>query len=122
MEAELEQPSPRKFVNGMPVYLSRKFGLPKKFGKVVLSDFGSAVRGDEIRTHDAQPDVYRSPEVMLKTTWSYPVDIWNVGVMESFINNYVLLTNIIRFGISSRESTCSLAMILMAAVTRQEPI
>ncbi|KAJ5941708.1 protein kinase domain protein [Penicillium verrucosum] len=32
----------------------------------VLSDFGSAVRGDE-RNHDVQPNVYRLPEVMLKT-------------------------------------------------------
>ena len=47
----------------------------------MLSDFGSAVQGDERRNHDAQPNVYRSPEVMLKTDWSYPVDIWNVGVM-----------------------------------------
>ena len=47
----------------------------------MLSDFGSAVRGDETRVHNAQPNVYRSPEVMLKAKWSYPVDIWNVGVM-----------------------------------------
>ncbi|KAJ6114429.1 protein kinase domain protein [Penicillium sp. IBT 16267x] len=80
-QAELKNPSPRKIVNGMPVYASRRFALPKRFGRAVLSDFGSAVRGDEKRNHDAQPNVYRSPEVMLKTDWSYPVDIWNVGVM-----------------------------------------
>ncbi|KAK2811370.1 hypothetical protein FQN50_002247 [Emmonsiellopsis sp. PD_5] len=78
---EMENPSPRKFINGIPVYASRRFGLPKTFGQVVLSDFGSAVRGDEKRNHDAQPNVYRSPEVMLKTEWSYPIDVWNVGVM-----------------------------------------
>ncbi len=80
-KAELETPSPRKLVNGVPVYMSRQFQLPKQFGGVVLSDFGSAVRGDQKRNHDAQPNVYRSPEVMLKAEWSYPVDIWNVGVM-----------------------------------------
>ncbi|EZF32053.1 CMGC/SRPK protein kinase [Trichophyton interdigitale MR816] len=79
--AEMENPSPRKFIDGIPVYMSRRFGLPKTFGRAVLGDFGSAVRGDEKRNHDAQPNVYRSPEVMLKTDWSYPVDIWNVGVM-----------------------------------------
>ena len=31
--------------------------------------------------HDAQPNVYRSLEVMLKVEWSYAIDIWNVGVM-----------------------------------------
>ncbi|KAK3898967.1 kinase-like domain-containing protein [Staphylotrichum tortipilum] len=33
------------------------------------------------RNHDAQPDVYRSPEVMMQAPWSYSVDIWNVGAM-----------------------------------------
>lgn len=80
-KAELETPSPRKFVDGATVYASRRFDLPDDFGDVVLSDFGAAVRGDEKRNHDAQPNVYRSPEVMLMTEWSYPVDIWNVGVM-----------------------------------------
>lgn len=82
-QSEIEFPSPRKFVNGAPIYVSRRFDRPKKFGDVVLSDFGSAVRGDQKRNHDAQPNVYRSPEVMLKVEWSYPVDIWNVGVMVS---------------------------------------
>ncbi|KAM0418628.1 hypothetical protein ACHAPT_012431 [Fusarium lateritium] len=80
-KAELETPSARKFVNGATVYASRRFDLPDDFGDVVLGDFGAAVRGDEKRNHDAQPNVYRSPEVMLMTEWSYPVDIWNVGVM-----------------------------------------
>lgn len=87
-KAEMDSPSPRKFVNSAPIYASRRFKLPKIFGRAVLSDFGSAVRGDEKQDHDAQPNVYRSPEVMLMTEWSYPVDIWNVGVMVC----YVLLT------------------------------
>ncbi|OBT64272.1 hypothetical protein VE03_06818 [Pseudogymnoascus sp. 23342-1-I1] len=80
-KAEMDDPSPRKFINDAPVYASRRLELPRKFGNAVLSDFGSAVRGDEKRNHDAQPNVYRSPEVMLKTQWSYPVDIWNVGAV-----------------------------------------
>ncbi|PWY74149.1 protein kinase [Aspergillus eucalypticola CBS 122712] len=80
-KAEMDNPSPRKFVNGAPVYASRRFELPKIFRRAVLSDFGSAVRGDEKQDHDVQPNVYRSPEVMLMTKWSYPVDIWNVGVV-----------------------------------------
>lgn len=82
--SELESPSPRKLVDGKPVYASRRFDRPKRSGDVVLGDFGAAVRGDERRNHDAQPNVYRSPEVMLKTEWSYPVDIWNVGVMVRY--------------------------------------
>ncbi|KAK4133834.1 CMGC protein kinase [Trichocladium antarcticum] len=80
-QAEIDHPSPRKVVNGATIFASRGFERPKKFGDVVLSDFGSAVKGDQKRNHDAQPDVYRSPEVMLETEWSYPIDIWNVGVM-----------------------------------------
>ncbi|KAM0325025.1 hypothetical protein ACHAQA_007561 [Verticillium albo-atrum] len=80
-QSEMDDPSPRKLVDGTPIYASRQFGRPKKFGDVVLGDFGAAFRGDQKRNHDAQPNVYRSPEVMLKTEWSYPVDIWNVGVM-----------------------------------------
>ncbi|OTA94876.1 hypothetical protein M434DRAFT_394248 [Hypoxylon sp. CO27-5] len=79
--AELETPTPRKIIGDNTIYLSRQFELPKIFGNVLLSDFGAAVSGDEKRNHDAQPNVYRSPEVMLKIEWSYPVDIWNVGVM-----------------------------------------
>lgn len=81
INAELEQPSPRKTVNNATVYLSRQFGTPKVFGRAVLGDLGEAVDGDTKRRHNAQPDVYRSPEVMLQAEWSYPADIWNVGVM-----------------------------------------
>jgi hypothetical protein len=49
----------------------------------VLCDFGSAVCGDKPQVHDAQPDVYRCPEVLLRTEWSNPADIWNVGAMVS---------------------------------------
>ncbi|KAI9368649.1 kinase-like domain-containing protein [Aspergillus egyptiacus] len=80
-QAEMKNPSPRKIVNGLPVYASRRFDLPKVFGRAVLSDFGSAVHGDERRNHDAQPNIYRLPEVMLKTDWSYPVNIWNISIM-----------------------------------------
>jgi hypothetical protein len=57
--AEMEHPSPRKVVNGVTVYASRQLEVPKVFGDSVLSDFGSAVRGDENRNHNAGPQVYR---------------------------------------------------------------
>lgn len=50
-------------------------------GRLVLGDFGTAVNGDQVWTVDAQPEVFRSPEVMLKMKWAYPIDIWNVGCM-----------------------------------------
>lgn len=84
-QAELTTSSARKSVGDAIIYASRPFGLPKRFGGPVLSDFGAAVRADLKRNHDAQPAVYRSPEVMLEAEWSYPVDIWNVGAMVCVI-------------------------------------
>jgi hypothetical protein len=81
VDAEIKSPSPRKVVDGKPIYATRQLGLPKEYGRVVLGDFGSAVRGDKPQIHNAQPDVYRCPEVMLKTEWGCPADIWNVGAM-----------------------------------------
>lgn len=88
-KAELEAPSPRKFTDGTPVYLSRRFERPRKYGDAVLGDFGSAVRGDVKRNHDAQPNVYRSPEVMLRwsgaTRWIYgTLALWSVRSLPTY--------------------------------------
>lgn len=79
----MRSPSPRKFVNGVPLYASRRFGKPKTFGRVVLGDFGAAVDGEVQRCHSAQPNIYKAPELLVRADWSYPVDIWNVGVLVS---------------------------------------
>ncbi|EFR01118.1 CMGC/DYRK protein kinase [Nannizzia gypsea CBS 118893] len=81
VKEEMETPSPRKYVDGAPVYMSIRFGLPNDWGVIVLSDFGEVVDGDVKRNHYAQPSMYRSPEVILQVAWSYPADIWNVGAM-----------------------------------------
>ncbi|KAG5914186.1 hypothetical protein E4U61_006019 [Claviceps capensis] len=80
---DLENPCPRKEVDGRTIYLSRKLGIPKQVGDPVLCDLGSALRlGHGItRREDIQPDIYRAPEVILGIPWSYSVDIWNVGCM-----------------------------------------
>ncbi|GLI73266.1 hypothetical protein PoHVEF18_001481 [Penicillium ochrochloron] len=80
-QAEMQNPSRRKIVNDMPVYASRRFDRQMLHGHAVLGDVDSAVSGEKTWNHDVQPNVYRSPEVMLGTGWSYPIDIWNVGVM-----------------------------------------
>ena len=65
--------------------MSRELGKPKYFGAPVLCDLGSAVQLDDGAEHreDIQPNVYRAPEVILDITWTYSVDIWNVGCMVS---------------------------------------
>lgn len=131
-KAELTDPSPRKYVGDVTVYASRAFDLPQKFGDPVLSDFGSAVCGDLKRNHDAQPAIYRSPEVMLRAEWSYPVDIWNVGAMvrtyQSSLCSPALKTwrmakywVTIRYGMFSKVDTFSTAMIPTARATPRAP-
>lgn len=76
---ELQNPCPRKEVDGRIIYTSRELRMPKILGAPILCDFGSAVMGDEQHLEDIQPDIYRAPEVILQVPWSYSVDIWNVG-------------------------------------------
>ncbi|EKM75278.1 hypothetical protein AGABI1DRAFT_123298 [Agaricus bisporus var. burnettii JB137-S8] len=82
-QAELENPTPRKEINGRIIYLSHTLENPTalRYGLPVLCDFGSAAWGEEEHKEDVQSDVYRSPEVILKVPWSYEIDIWNVGCM-----------------------------------------
>ncbi|KAI4174630.1 MAG: hypothetical protein LQ343_002203 [Gyalolechia ehrenbergii] len=86
VEAEQERPSPRKEAQGYIIYASRAFDSPsgKSIGEPVLSDFGSAVFGDVEHDEDVQPNVYRAPEVCLQASWSYSIDIWNVGCLDLF--------------------------------------
>ncbi|KAJ5333044.1 protein kinase domain protein [Penicillium brevicompactum] len=85
VQDEVKKPSPRKITGDRIIYLSRLLDPPKQFGRALLCDFGSAVQGEEERNHNAQPEIYRSPEVMLMANWSYPADIWNLGVMIWFL-------------------------------------
>ncbi|OKL62683.1 hypothetical protein UA08_01348 [Talaromyces atroroseus] len=78
---ELHDPSPRKELDGRTVYVSRELRMLNWLDAPVLCDFGSAVFGDEEHSEDVQPDMYRSPEVILEIPWTYSADIWNVGCM-----------------------------------------
>jgi serine/threonine-protein kinase SRPK3 len=83
-QEELQEPCPRKELNGRTIYLSRELGIPEDIGAPVLCDLGSAIRldGGE-RREDIQPNIYRAPEILLDIPWTYSVDIWNVGCMVS---------------------------------------
>ncbi|KAF9494712.1 hypothetical protein BDN71DRAFT_1507390 [Pleurotus eryngii] len=63
------------------IYPSRGLEKPKTIGAPVLCDFGSAAWGEEQNEFFVQPDVYRSPEVILKSPWSYSNYAWNVACM-----------------------------------------
>ncbi|KAG6197735.1 hypothetical protein E4U50_007833 [Claviceps purpurea] len=82
-QEELNNPCPRKELEGRTVHQSRELNQAKNFDALVLCDFGSAMRLDDgiARREDIQPDVYRAPEVVLGIPWTSSVDIWNVGCM-----------------------------------------
>ena len=96
---EIKSPSPRKILPDRTIYLSRNdFGHPKSMpGRPKISDFDNAVQvtsSQKTFSHSIQPNCYRAPEVILGAHWSYPVDIWNLGVMvHIFSLLYFLILN-----------------------------
>lgn len=80
---ELESPVARKIVTPNQAIYNRRF-LPPKGGPLLLSDFSEARIGPGPHTGNAMPTLYRAPEILLCTGWSYPIDIWCVGLTVSF--------------------------------------
>ncbi|KAJ0417398.1 kinase-like domain-containing protein [Aspergillus carlsbadensis] len=78
-EAEVTDPSPRKVLKDRTIYKTLSFfprgGLP------LLADFGEARMGDKEYTDDIMPNAYRAPEVILRSSWGYKVDIWSVAMV-----------------------------------------
>ncbi|EAW21468.1 uncharacterized protein NFIA_066320 [Aspergillus fischeri NRRL 181] len=60
------------------IYVSLELRMPREWGAPVLCDFGSAVSGGIDHSEDIQPNIYRSPEVILEVPWTYSIDIWNI--------------------------------------------
>lgn len=88
VQDETDEPSPQKFEDHRAIYLSRQFGnFSSPPGRPKIADFGLAVRGEVARPHHhpIQPDLFQAPEVILKAGWTYSADIWNLGVMVSFL-------------------------------------
>lgn len=78
-EKESTSPVPRKPVSSSrTIYLSRL--MRPKEGPMLLSDFGEARIGPGPHGGDIMPLEYRAPETLLYVGWSYPVDIWSVGL------------------------------------------
>lgn len=80
-EQELTDPSSRKVLDDLIIYVSRDLKPPKVWGAPVLCDFGSAMLGDVPHTEDIQPDIYRAPGIALEIPSPYETDIWNAGCM-----------------------------------------
>lgn len=95
VRAELQSPSARKVVgkSSVPVYRSRIFPMTEPdankaaacYYPAVLGDLQSAENGNVVNEDLVQPVCYRAPEVNFGMVWSYPVDIWNLGVLVSLL-------------------------------------
>ncbi|KAI1957523.1 hypothetical protein LOZ58_005607 [Ophidiomyces ophidiicola] len=79
-EQEVKKPSARKVLKDRTIYTSSR-NFPGSSGLPLLTDFGEARFGTEENSEDIMPGVYRAPEVILKTSWDYSVDIWNVAMV-----------------------------------------
>ncbi|POR38204.1 Kinase domain-containing protein [Tolypocladium paradoxum] len=87
VQGQAAHPMARKVVGDHVVYrCHNNFGdiagrpaLKKMYPKI--TDFGLAQPADRPLLHPIQPDHCHAPEVLLGTSWSYPADIWNFGIM-----------------------------------------
>ncbi|KAL3463738.1 kinase-like protein [Aspergillus heterothallicus] len=80
-EYELTFPVPRKQISDTrTIYHSR--AMRPNGGPMLLSDFGEARIGPGPHGGDIMPLEYRAPETLLYVAWSYPVDIWSVGLTD----------------------------------------
>lgn len=67
----------------MPVYESR---VPPSDdgGDPILTDFGQMRFAEEAGNNEwCMPDLYRAPEVLLKLPFSFPINVWSIGIMVS---------------------------------------
>ncbi|KAL0959526.1 hypothetical protein HGRIS_011239 [Hohenbuehelia grisea] len=86
-QVELEaMPSDRKIDGSRVIYASSSIMFPtgdvrSLLGLPVLIDYGEARFGQDNYMDRIQPYMYQAPEVISDIPWSYPADIWNVGVM-----------------------------------------
>ncbi|KAI6754037.1 hypothetical protein HG530_013213 [Fusarium avenaceum] len=79
VDSEFKSPVTRKQISkDRTIYLSRL--MRPKPGPMLLSDFGEARTGPGPHAGDIMPIQYRAPETIMCIAWSYPVDIWSVGL------------------------------------------
>jgi hypothetical protein len=88
---------------------------------MLLSDFGEARIGQGPHGGDIMPLEYQAPETLLYAGWSFPVDIWSVGltVGVASINSDQLLTvffKTTRLGTSLSRRNSSLCRMMTGIV------
>ena len=87
VQREMDTPSARKAPDnhGRIIYQScSDFGAAPTdeiIRSAKITDLGLAEWGDEENNKPIQSNAFTAPEVLLTAGWSYPADIWNLGVM-----------------------------------------
>ncbi|KAK3072464.1 hypothetical protein LTR53_006750 [Teratosphaeriaceae sp. CCFEE 6253] len=87
-EAESRHPDIPILDGEYPVYQSRE-APTLAIGYPHLTNFGTARSAGPINTGWCMPDLYRAPEILLGVTWSFPVDVWSIGVTLLEGKNFV---------------------------------
>lgn len=86
VELQAKNPPARKQLDhGRIIYESRSnFGAAptdEVIKSAKITDIGLAEWGDQENNKPIQSNAFTAPEVLLTAGWSYPADIWNLGVM-----------------------------------------
>ncbi|EGD85586.1 CMGC/SRPK protein kinase [Trichophyton rubrum D6] len=81
-EAETDyQPCPRKVLDDRTIYVSRR--VPFSSRLPIITDFGEVRLRDEAHIgEDIMPDVYRAPEIILRSERDIWVGIWSVAMVS----------------------------------------
>jgi hypothetical protein len=86
--AQVDSPIHRKVISEeRTIYASRPFRQPHEhaYGLPVLCDFGESRIGGSHAYAEIQPEVYKSPEILMQMDWGHPADIWNAACVVSLI-------------------------------------
>ncbi|KAK5994312.1 hypothetical protein PT974_04785 [Cladobotryum mycophilum] len=81
-QEELSNPVPRNNYLTARYIFSR--GTKPVFRPMLLADFGETRLGPGPHGGDIMPIMYRAPEVILLIQWSFPVDIWSIGLTNAW--------------------------------------
>jgi serine/threonine-protein kinase SRPK3 len=84
-DLEENPPARKEVAHGKYIYKSRSKFNNAPSDQVIksakITDIGLAEWGDQHNTKGIQSNAFTAPEVILTAGWSYPADIWNLGVM-----------------------------------------
>jgi serine/threonine protein kinase len=103
---KFDNPLPQKRIDDIrTIYLCRNnYGRPVAAdGVIQIVDFDLSVRSKpgQIHTGAIQGEIYRAPEVILDSGYSFSADIWSLGVLVSNVDLRQCVTSTLTIGLAS---------------------